>query len=51
MDLPDSLIRALSRVATRLGTLSELATEQQLVGAEAFKDAVDEVLAIIRNLD
>lgn len=50
-DLPDSLIRALSRVATRLGTLSELATEQQLVGAEAFQDALDDVLDIIRNLD
>jgi hypothetical protein len=38
-------------VATRLGTLSELATEQQLVGAEAFQDALDDVLDIIRNLD
>ena len=50
-ELTDSLIRVLSRVATRLGTLSQLATEQQLDGAEDFQRAVNEVLAIIRSLD
>jgi len=50
-DQSDSLIRALSRVATRLGTLSQLAIEQRLTGAEDFQLAVSEVLSVIRDLD
>jgi hypothetical protein len=47
----DSLVRTLSRVATRLRTLSQHATEQHLTGAEDFQHAVNEVLGIIHNLD
>jgi hypothetical protein len=47
----DSIIRSLSRVATRLGALSHIATEQRLDGAEEFQHAVTEVLGIIRHLD
>jgi len=50
-DLTDSLIRSLSRVATRLGALSDLARKQQLAGAEDFQHAVNEVLDFVRNLD
>lgn len=50
-ELSDALIRALSRVATRLGKLSQQATEQHLAGAENFEHAVNDVLGIVRDLD
>lgn len=50
-EVNDSLIRVLSRLATRLRTLSQNATEQHLDGAEDFRRAVNEVLGIIQSLD
>jgi hypothetical protein len=50
-DLTDSLIRRFSRVATRLGVLSQIAKDNDLAGAEDFEHAMNEVLGIIRNLD
>ena len=51
MDLNDSLIRALAKVATRLAPIAATAREEQLTGAVEFESAVSEVLAVIRDLD
>ena len=50
-DLNDSLIRALSQVASRLMSLAATAKEQQLSGAAEFENAVSDVLDVIRSLD
>jgi len=47
----DVIIRQLARVATHLTELSRIASESRLPGAEAFQDAIGDVVEAIRLVD
>ena len=46
-----AVIHRLSRVATRLCALREVAEAQQLPAAREFRESVDEVLNLIREIE
>lgn len=50
-EFSDSVIRTLARLATSLTTLAQHARDQHLADAAHFEAAVDDVLALIRELD